>query len=86
MAMFYLFGEEFSRLSRLLPLTLKLKWAMGTEIEMGDGRSTRFWLDHWVSSNTLAIKFPNLFGLALDPSIMVDSQLCLIDGHVIWAS
>jgi len=61
-------------------------FASGIEIEIGDGRSIWFWLDHWVSSNILAIKLPNLLGLALDPSTMVDSQLCHIDGHVIWAS
>ena len=48
------------------------------EIEIGDGRSTQFWLDHWVSYEILAMKFPNHFGLALDPSQRWIAKLNLI--------
>ena len=63
-------------------LTAITAFASNGEIEIGDGHSTRFWLDRWVGNDTLAMKFPNLFGLALDPSAMVGSQMCPLDGSV----
>jgi len=44
-----------------------------THIVVGNGHSTRFWLDHWMRNDALASLFPNLFALARDPSTMVIS-------------
>jgi len=60
-------------------------FASGIHIAVGNGRSTRFWLDDWVGNDSLAPIFFNLFGLARGPSLTVISQTCLLDGSMIWA-
>ena len=37
----------------------------GIQIEVGNGRSTRFWVNHWVSDDTIASKFPELIWACL---------------------
>ena len=54
------------------------------KIKVGDGCSTRFWLDHWVGDATLASIFPDLFLLAMDSSATVNTQTCLFEGRMIW--
>ncbi|XP_071692876.1 uncharacterized protein [Rutidosis leptorrhynchoides] len=34
-----------------------------TSKRIGDGRDTRFWLDHWIGDSTLATRLPRLFSL-----------------------
>ena len=65
---------------RLLP-ELKLMWGMITQLDFA---LTIGCLDHWVGDDTLANKLPDLFMLALDPSVTVDQQVCALNGGVIW--
>ena len=60
-------------------------FASGIKIDVGDGCTTRFWLDHWVGNDALASIFPNLFAVARDPSATVITQTCLFEGNRIWA-
>ena len=60
-------------------------FSSGIMIEVGDGCSTRFWLDHWVSDNILAKKFSNLFTISLNPCAKVKQQTCELDGFILWA-
>jgi len=41
---------------------------------VGDGRSTYFWLDHWVGEVPLRYKFPRLFALALKKESTVEEM------------
>ncbi|GJZ47587.1 RNA-directed DNA polymerase, eukaryota [Tanacetum coccineum] len=42
---------------------------------VGDGQSTRFWYDHWISDQPLYVLFPRLFALELDKDISVTLKL-----------
>ena len=41
--------------------------ASGIKIEVGNGCSTRCWVDYWVDNDAVVSTFPNLFMLAVDP-------------------
>nr|GEY38242.1 RNA-directed DNA polymerase, eukaryota [Tanacetum cinerariifolium] len=42
---------------------------------IGDGRSTRFWYDPWVSVQPLHVMFPHIFSFGTDKDSMVGSKL-----------
>jgi len=60
-------------------------FASGVHVEVENGRSTRFWLDQWVGDDTLDIKSPDLFMLALDSCATLDRQVCALNGDMTWA-
>lgn len=41
---------------------------------IGDGSSSLFWLDPWISNEPLKNLFPRLFSIAIDPKVSVASQ------------
>jgi len=53
------------------------------KINVGDGCSTRFFLDHWVGDTTLVSLFPDLYLLAMNPSTTVNTQTRLFEGRMI---
>jgi len=53
---------------------------------VGDGRSTKIWLDHLLGDGTLANKLPDLFMLASDPNIIVDKQVVGIEEYIYESS
>ncbi|GKB04375.1 RNA-directed DNA polymerase, eukaryota [Tanacetum coccineum] len=42
---------------------------------VGDGHSTRFWYDNWISDQSLCDRFPRLFALETDKEATVDAML-----------
>ena len=46
---------------------------------MGDGRRIRFWNDIWFGEQSLASRFPRLFGLAIDEGAVVADYLERVD-------
>lgn len=36
----------------------------GLNIKVGDGRSTKFWHDPWISGSTLKVTFPRIYALS----------------------
>ncbi|CAO2199159.1 unnamed protein product [Urochloa humidicola] len=42
-------------------LTLLPQFRSCTKVHLGDGRTTSFWLDHWIGQGSLASMFPALF-------------------------
>ncbi|XP_071709315.1 uncharacterized protein [Rutidosis leptorrhynchoides] len=42
---------------------------------IGDGGSTRFWLDHWLGEDKLCNLFPRLFRLELYPDLLLSSEI-----------
>src|SRR4051812_7976790 len=44
-------------------------------ISMGSGAATLFWFDRWAGDTPFAARFPDLFSIAVDPSISVERAL-----------
>ena len=66
-------------------LKASMTFVFGIKIKVGAvGCIIGFWLDHWVGDATLASLFPNLFLIVMDPSSMVNTQICLFEGKMIW--
>ena len=50
-------------------------FALGAKFSIGNGRSARFWLDHWVGSQPLWSEFQDLYVQAVNPEMSVASAL-----------
>ena len=48
---------------------------IGTSISVGSGASTLFWFDRWLGDAPLAARFPELFAIAADPRVSVETAL-----------
>nr|GEY13409.1 hypothetical protein [Tanacetum cinerariifolium] len=48
---------------------------------IGNGCSTRFWLDHWLGELPLYAKFPRLFALEMDQGATRENIVVLLSGH-----
>uniref|UniRef100_A0A453CBJ1 Reverse transcriptase zinc-binding domain-containing protein n=2 Tax=Aegilops tauschii subsp. strangulata TaxID=200361 RepID=A0A453CBJ1_AEGTS len=64
-------GSQFwQSVIQLLPVL-----RIGTSISIGTGSSTLFWLDRWAGDLPFAARFPDLFSIAVDPRISVETTL-----------
>ncbi|XP_076922106.1 uncharacterized protein LOC143583771 [Bidens hawaiensis] len=43
--------------------------------KIGNGQETRFWLDCWGTSSTLAVKYPRLYALEMDKQCFVNQRV-----------
>uniref|UniRef100_A0A453BYL1 Reverse transcriptase zinc-binding domain-containing protein n=1 Tax=Aegilops tauschii subsp. strangulata TaxID=200361 RepID=A0A453BYL1_AEGTS len=48
---------------------------IGTSIAVGTGSATLFWFDRWAGDLPFAARFPDLFSIAVEPRISVESAL-----------
>ncbi|XP_020262567.1 uncharacterized protein LOC109838548 [Asparagus officinalis] len=51
----------------------KIVCGSNSQVVVGNGDQTLFWLDKWVGSSTLASMFPSLFSLSSSPSAFISS-------------
>ncbi|EMS59497.1 ABC transporter G family member 37 [Triticum urartu] len=64
-------GSQFwQAVVQLLPVL-----RIGTSIAVGTGSSTLFWFDRWIGDSPLAARFPELFAIAVDPRVSVETTL-----------
>lgn len=52
----------------------KPAFAMGAKFAIGNGRSARFWTNHWVGSQPLWAEFQDLYTIAVDPAMSVAEE------------
>ena len=48
---------------------------IGTSISVGTGSSTLFWFDRWIGDLPLSARFSELFAIAVDPRVSVETAL-----------
>ena len=48
---------------------------IGTSISVGSGSATLFWFNRWINDTPLAARFPELFAIAVDPRVSVETAL-----------
>lgn len=64
-------GSQFwQSVVQLLPVL-----RIGTSIAVGTGSATLFWFDRWAGDLPFAARFPDLFSIAVEPRISVESAL-----------
>ena len=64
-------GSQFwQSIIQLLPVL-----RIGTPISVGSGSATLFWFDRWAGDSPFAARFPDLFSIAVDPTISVERAL-----------
>nr|XP_040254102.1 uncharacterized mitochondrial protein AtMg00310-like [Aegilops tauschii subsp. strangulata] len=64
-------GSQFwQSVVQLLPVL-----RIGTSILVGSRAATLFWFDRWAGDTPFAARFPDLFSIAVDPSISVERAL-----------
>jgi hypothetical protein len=52
--------------------------------KMGNGETTRFWLDHWVGNEALCLTFPRLFSISSQKEAMVGEVWEDGDSNLTW--
>ena len=46
---------------------------LGLRFSVGNGSGTQFWLDPWLEGKPLRLRFPRLFAICDDPTILVSA-------------
>lgn len=56
----------------------------GMQVSVGDGNSTLFWHDRWVSAGPLMVSFPRLFSISLQGEAVISQMGVWSDGVWVW--
>uniref|UniRef100_A0A453T8T6 Reverse transcriptase zinc-binding domain-containing protein n=1 Tax=Aegilops tauschii subsp. strangulata TaxID=200361 RepID=A0A453T8T6_AEGTS len=57
---------------------------IGTSISVGSGAATLFWFDRWAGDASFAARFPDLFSIAVVPTISVQQALIDLGRLAFW--
>ncbi|XP_020149087.1 uncharacterized mitochondrial protein AtMg00310-like [Aegilops tauschii subsp. strangulata] len=60
-------GSEFWKSIQAIEGEIRL----GLRFSIGNGSGTQFWLDPWFEDEPLRLRFPRLFAICVDPTILV---------------
>lgn len=52
--------------------------------EVGDGKRVKFWEDTWCGERMLKNEFADMYGLAIDPKLLVADYMSLMGGVIVW--
>uniref|UniRef100_A0A453NXL1 Reverse transcriptase zinc-binding domain-containing protein n=1 Tax=Aegilops tauschii subsp. strangulata TaxID=200361 RepID=A0A453NXL1_AEGTS len=62
-------GSQFWKLIQ----DIKDEIRLGLRFSVGNGSGTQFWLDPWLDDEPLRMRFPRLFAIRDDPTVLVSA-------------